>query len=58
MGNVLSIMLSYRFYKESKDRALCCKKRKYSDFLKECEEVLNKNKNIDDFKKDKLDKIE
>lgn len=56
MGNVLPIMLSYRLYKESKDRALCCKKRKYGDFLKECGEVLNKN--LDESEKDKLGKIE
>ena len=58
MGNVLSIMLSYRLYKESKERALCCKKRKYGDFLKECGEVLNKNQNIDESEKDKFGKIE
>ena len=51
-------MLSYRLYKESKDRVLCCKKRKYSDFLKECKEILNKNETYNDFEKTKLDKIE
>lgn len=58
MGNVLSIMLSYRLYKESKNRDLCYRKRKYSDFLLDCEEILNKKQNIDDFEKDKLGKIE
>jgi len=58
MGNVLSIMLSYRLYKESKKEALFCKKRKYGDFLKECEDILNKNQKINDFEKDKISKIE
>jgi hypothetical protein len=58
MGNVLSIMQSYRLYKENKDRALYSKKRKYCDFLKECKEVLNKNQNIDENKNHKLGKIE
>jgi hypothetical protein len=44
------------FIYNSKDRALCCKKRKYGDFLKECGEVLNKN--LDESEKDKLGKIE
>ena len=58
MGNVLSIMLSYRLYKESKERALCCKKRKYGDFLKECKYVLSKNEKIDDIEKERIGKIE
>ena len=56
MGNVLSIMLSYRFYKESKEKAICCKKRKYSDFLMECNDILHTNVCNDE--KNKLVKIE
>lgn len=56
MGNVLSIILSYRFYKESKERAIYCKKRKYSDFLMECNDILHTN--VCDDAKSKLVKIE
>ncbi len=43
MGNVLSIMLSYRLYKETKNKNFCCKNQKYSDFLKECDEILRED---------------
>ena len=56
MGNVLSIMISYRMYKENRDRNLCYKKRKYSDFLKECEDILKHNNY--DIEKGKIVKIE
>lgn len=54
MGNVLSIMLSYRLYKETKDKDFCCEKQKYSDFLKECDEILRDDISL----KSKINKTE
>ena len=46
MGNVLSIMLSYRMYKDAVKLKCCFKKKEnnYGDFLKECEHLLGKGK--------------
>jgi len=46
MGNVLSIMLSYRMYKDAVKLKCCCKKKEnnYGDFLKDCEHLLETGK--------------
>jgi hypothetical protein len=57
MGNVLSIMLSYKLYKDHAEKSRCCKKRKYSDFLLDCRDFL-KNENTEKINDFQMHKIE